>query len=220
MLVLRNMDELFDDAFLPLDTSSRLFAAGHACVCNPRRLAHYPPSFRPSACAFTAQQHSSNPDAAQSSGGDPLLLSPSHAMLNGGLVVLRPSESLFAQITAFLSSLSSSSSILQEHLPFADQSLLSTLFRGRWVALPYVYNALRTMRWRGVHDALWRDERVKCVHYILTPKPWEEGEGGEAEAKEVVDNNGRDDVTRRWWVEVDRERRRWERSAGVEEDGW
>ena len=45
MLVLRNMDELMD---LELDnadmegTGKRVFAASHACVCNPAKKAHYP----------------------------------------------------------------------------------------------------------------------------------------------------------------------------------
>jgi hypothetical protein len=41
------------------------------------------------------------------------------------------------------------------------------------VALPYVYNAFKTLRWKGVHDAIWRDDEVKNVHYIMSPKPWE-----------------------------------------------
>lgn len=45
MLVMRNMDELMD---LELDPSAqegkgqRVFAAAHACVCNPMKKAHYP----------------------------------------------------------------------------------------------------------------------------------------------------------------------------------
>src|SRR4051812_25622909 len=40
MVVLRNMDELMD---LPLDPEgSRVFAASHACVCNPLKKPHYP----------------------------------------------------------------------------------------------------------------------------------------------------------------------------------
>lgn len=48
MLVVRNMDELMDDGWLPLDEAGmdgkgqRVFAAGHACVCNPLAKAHYP----------------------------------------------------------------------------------------------------------------------------------------------------------------------------------
>lgn len=45
MLVLKNMDELMD---LKLDSpelegkGDRVFAASHACVCNPMKKAHYP----------------------------------------------------------------------------------------------------------------------------------------------------------------------------------
>lgn len=45
MLVLQNMDELMD---LDLDSPAlegkgeRVFAAGHACVCNPLKKPHYP----------------------------------------------------------------------------------------------------------------------------------------------------------------------------------
>lgn len=45
MLVLKNMDELMD---IPLDapalkgTGDRVFAASHACVCNPLQKPHYP----------------------------------------------------------------------------------------------------------------------------------------------------------------------------------
>lgn len=45
MLILQNMDELMD---LPLDgpdakgTGDRVFAASHACVCNPLKKPHYP----------------------------------------------------------------------------------------------------------------------------------------------------------------------------------
>jgi alpha-N-acetylglucosamine transferase len=45
MLVLQNMDELMD---IPLDapskngTGDRVFAASHACLCNPLNKPHYP----------------------------------------------------------------------------------------------------------------------------------------------------------------------------------
>lgn len=40
IIVRRNMDELMD---LPLDESDgRVFAAAHACACNPMKKAHYP----------------------------------------------------------------------------------------------------------------------------------------------------------------------------------
>ena len=92
---------------------------------------------------------------------------------------------------------------------FADQSLLSDLFRGRWVALPYIYNALKTLRWKGVHDCIWRDDQVKNVHYILAPKPWN--------AKEV--HNDADRVTHGWFWDMNDERLKSEKEAGIE-DGY
>lgn len=64
---------------------------------------------------------------------------------------------------------------------FADQSLLSDTFPGRWVALPYIYNALKTLRWPGVHDKIWRDDQVKNIHYILGDKPWNNPKGSHTE---------------------------------------
>ena len=214
--------------------------------------------------------------------------------LNGGLLVVCPSQTLSAQIQSALQAFAlahshshpppspsppASPSPLTESkengkkkkkkkkkphhhllLPFAEQSLLSRLFPRRWAPLPYAYNALKTLRWRGVHDGLWRDGEVRCVHYILTPKPWERegrgerekekggggggGEGGEEREErerngygersreeseeEGMGDNGvvpavvveDDEVTYGWWDEVDAERRRWEREAGIEADGW
>lgn len=39
MLVLENMDELMT---LPLNPDTAVFAASHACTCNPFNKAHYP----------------------------------------------------------------------------------------------------------------------------------------------------------------------------------
>lgn len=45
MMVLQNMDELMDLELDPPEmagTGNRVFAASHACVCNPLHKAHYP----------------------------------------------------------------------------------------------------------------------------------------------------------------------------------
>jgi lipopolysaccharide biosynthesis glycosyltransferase len=97
-------------------------------------------------------------------------------------------------------------------MEFADQSLLSELYRDRWVPLPYVYNALKTMRWKGVHHDIWRDDRVKNVHYILSPKPWDE-----------VDQDGNFvglDESHKWWVDVNKERKAAEKSQDIPDDGF
>jgi len=73
--------------------------------------------------------------------------------------------------------------------------LLADCFPGRWVSLPYVYNALKTMRWKGVHDVIWRDAEVKNVHYLLSPKPWDETE-------EDIKSRGEREEIHAWWWEV------------------
>lgn len=209
MLVLHNMDELMT---LPLDPpdlaasgdkakSRRVFAAGHACVCNPLKKKHYPADWIPANCAFTSQH--SDPETAQTVGADPAV--GPLGFMNGGLQVVNPSEEVYSQIVKHMDA--------DAHaMDFADQSLLSGLFRERWVPLPYVYNALKTLRWEGVHARIWRDERVKNVHYLLTPKPWDElDEQGEFTGTEE---------SHKWWVEINKERKRAERESGIVDDGF
>uniref|UniRef100_L2FFU3 Glycosyl transferase family protein n=1 Tax=Colletotrichum fructicola (strain Nara gc5) TaxID=1213859 RepID=L2FFU3_COLFN len=177
--------------------SVRVFAAGHACVCNPLKKPHYPKDWTPENCAFTTQHGS--PEEAQRVGPDPVTASPL-GFMNGGLQVVNPSKRLFRQIVQHMEQGAMD-------MDFADQSLLSELYRGRWVPLPYVYNALKTLRWEGVHDEIWRDAEVKNVHYILAPKPWDE-----------VDAEGNwtgKEESHRWWVDFNNDRKASERAIGV-----
>ncbi|KAM7196186.1 Galactinol synthase 2 [Rhypophila sp. PSN 637] len=168
MLVVRNMDELMDEHVVGLDpislegTGNRVFAACHACTCNPAKKAHYPKDWVPQNCAYTTQH--SNPTLAQTAGAPPNA-SPSR-MPNGGLLVINPSEATYKILLSALEDPKTGT------YDFADQELLGDIFGSRWVTLPYIYNALKPMRWSGVHDAIWRDENVKNVHYIMSPKPW------------------------------------------------
>lgn len=201
MVVLRNMDELMD---IPLDgpemkgKGDRVFAASHACLCNPLNKPHYPKDWIPENCAFTAQH--GTPEKAQEDG------MPSDygiTMPNGGMQVVVPCAETYDTILNALQDEKTSS------YDFSDQSLLGDVFRGRWVPLPYVYNALKTLRWKGVHDAIWRDESVKLVHYILSPKPWDETE--EDRKKE-----GRDG-SHQWWWDVNERRLKEERARGIDD---
>ncbi|KAL4905857.1 hypothetical protein BDW74DRAFT_177556 [Aspergillus multicolor] len=102
---------------------------------------------------------------------------------------------------------------------FADQSLLGDLLRDRWVALPYVYNALKTLRWEGVHEFFWEDAEVRNVHFILGLKPWEEGDEGQGQnGTAALDGKGkgRDPLHEGWW-EVNRERLKEEKARGVDD---
>ena len=124
--------------------------------------------------------------------------------MNGGLQVVNPSKEVYDLIVGHMNSGAAID------MDFADQSLLSDLFKGRWVPLPYIYNALKTMRW--VHSEIWRDDKVKNIHYILAPKPWDE--------MDAEGNNISKDPTFAWWVEANQERLMLEKKAGVEVDGF
>lgn len=155
-------------------------------------------SFRiPSNCAFT-HQHVATEEAQ-------LIGAPCTTGLqyvNGGLQVVNPSMAVYNLIIAALQDPRTAG------YAFADQSLLSDLFRGRWVALPYIYNALKTLRWKGVHDAIWRDDKVKNVHYILSPKPWE--------SKDVHRDEDRE--SHGWFWAANKERLAAERQAGINDE--
>lgn len=116
---------------------------------------------------------------------------------------MNPSQAIYDKITNQLATSATT------NYDFADQSLLSDIFRGRWVTIPYIYNALKTMRWKGVHDAIWRDDKVKNVHYILSPKPWDED--GNIRKEPGPDR----DPSHAWWWEFTEERYKEEESRGV-----
>ncbi len=201
MLCLKNMDELMD---VPLDGAdmkgegARVFAASHACLCNPLNKPHYPRDWVPENCAFTYQH--SDPEKAQKEGAPPDL---GITMPNGGLQVVVPCDETYNKIAAAMSDDKTSS------YDFSDQSLLGDVFHGRWVALPYVYNALKTLRWKGVHDAIWRDDRVKNIHYILSPKPWDESEEDRRAEKR--------DCANAWWWDVNDRRLQQEKKNGIDD---
>lgn len=186
MLVLKNMDELMEMELDPPSMAGKgqkVFAASHACVCNPLKKPHYPKDWIPENCAFTSQHD--KPDEAQKVGAAPDF---GLGMPNGGLQVVNPSNEVYQLI---LEQLAKPNSMDYD---FADQSLLGDVFNGRWVALPYIYNALKTLRHKGVHEQIWRDDEVKNVHYILSPKPWDEKPGEEKEE------------SHKWWHALNQER--------------
>ncbi|KGO77210.1 Glycosyl transferase, family 8 [Penicillium italicum] len=200
MLVLQNMDELMEMDLDPPEMKGegdRVFAASHACVCNPLGKPHYPKDWIPANCAYTTQHDSA--DIAQTVGA------PANAGLaipNGGLQVVNPTQAVYDKIIEQLDSSATS------QYDFADQSLLGDIFQGRWVALPYIYNALKTLRRAGVHDAIWRDDKVKNVHYILSPKPWDEyGDNQQSEQNY--------DPTHAWWKTLNAERLEEEQEHGL-----
>lgn len=198
MLVLQNMDELMELELDPPEMAgngNRVYAASHACACNPFKKPHYPKHWIPENCAFTTQHGS--PDKAQTDGAPP---DAGIACPNGGLQVVNPSKGTYDKIVDTLKN-----GDLTSSYDFADQSLLGERFYGRWVTLPYIYNALKTLRMPGVHDAIWRDDKVKNIHYILSPKPWDE----------TVETSSNE--THLWWLRMNKERIASERSQGIDD---
>lgn len=162
-------------------------------AANPCRALTHTLDRIPENCAYTSQHP--DPETAQSQGAPP---TTGLGMPNGGLQVVNPSQKLYDQI---LHSLTSTSKV--ENYEFADQSLLSDVFWGRWVPLPYTYNALKTLRSKDVHSPIWKDEQVKNIHYILSPKPWDEKLGEESNETHV------------WWLKANDERLAAEKTSGI-----
>lgn len=202
MVVVRNMDELME---LPLDRKLAVFAASHACVCNPYNKSHYPVDWHKGNCAYTKYTPI---DSSRISG--PFTQEHDHifgpasttglSICNGGLQVVDPHPDTYSKI---LDALENSNQT--DRYEFADQSLLSDVFEGAWVPLSYKYNALKTIR--TIHD-IWDDDEVKNIHYIINPKPWD-----------VVDDEDRDQAdntdTFRYWFEIDAERLEDDRKRGI-----
>lgn len=196
MLVRKNLDELMDIELDPPSMQAegdRVFAAAHACCCNPMKKPHYPKTWVPSACAFTAQH--ADPALAQKSGTSNKL---SFGMPNSGTVVTNPCHEAYERILAQLKNDEAVRSYI-----FPDQALLGDVFHGRWVSLPYVYNGLKTMRQEEVHGAIWRDDCVKNVHYIFGPKPWQQR------------REDCPDEIYTWWHDANDERLAEEKKAGI-----
>lgn len=111
---------------------------------------------KPENCAYT---HPVNPPPMNADSP------PTYGLLNGGLFVCKPSEKLYGEIERFIEE-----DPRIETFQFAEQDLLGIFFKGRWKALPYYYNALKTLR--IIHKNLWKDEDIRNIHYILADKPW------------------------------------------------
>ncbi|OCF40041.1 hypothetical protein I317_06179 [Kwoniella heveanensis CBS 569] len=161
MMLRQNMDELFD---FPLQNDQ--IAATFGCICNYAKSTWAPPFWSKENCGFTQSYHPTaitHPVPTSTSG--PL------SMLNSGIVVLIPSVERYDSITRYLTS---SDPAIQERIAgwmFPDQDLLQEFFCGRWISLPWIYNAIKTMRYE--HGNFFRDDEVRNLHYIVD-KPWKQ----------------------------------------------
>ncbi|KAJ7492501.1 nucleotide-diphospho-sugar transferase [Mycena latifolia] len=188
MLVKENIDDLMEMELPPGG-----IAAAHACACNPRKIPHYPADWIPENCAFTAVPSPTAPPTTPAEQPRP------YGLLNSGTVVLEPSLELAKGLYHFLDT--------DERVPtfrFPDQDLLSAYFQGKWTALPWYYNALKTLR--TIHAPLWDDNVARVVHYILADKPWQTRESKEYAV-----------VNSWWWAQFDKLS---EKLRTEDADGW
>jgi len=183
--VYKNMDEIFDIA-LPNNT---WVAAAHACVCNLDLDDWAPGNWKKKNCGYTNLSH---PTALQRGLPVPSDLAPPHtwALLNGGVFLYKPRKELWQTMHHFFLT----SPNLKTY-QFPDQDFLAEFFQGKWLSLPWKYNALKTMKqW---HQNIWRDDEVKGLHYIVD-KPWEKRVASDG----IGGHLGRDGETHKWWWEV------------------
>ncbi|KAI8958456.1 glycosyltransferase family 8 protein [Daldinia sp. FL1419] len=181
MAIFRNMDAVFDKLSL---LEENWLGANPACICNRDHDPWALDDWCPENCAYTSQSHQSalsRPTQPEKGG------KRTHHLMNSGMLLFRPSKVQWDSMMDFFNTTPLLSSFL-----FPDQDFLGHFFAGRWKALGWQFNALKTMKYW--HTDIWRDEEVVCLHYIVD-KPWAKriGEDG------IAGHMGRDGITHSWW---------------------
>ncbi|KAI1382011.1 nucleotide-diphospho-sugar transferase [Hypoxylon crocopeplum] len=179
--VFNNPDSVFDKlSQLP----KGWLGTTHCCVCNLDSDPWAPEEWRPENCAYTPLSH---PSALSQPIQPTAKSSRTYHLINSGMFLFRPSESLWeSMMTAF------NTTPMLSTFKFPDQDFLAFFFSGKWMALGWQYNALKTMKYW--HPNIWRDDKVVCLHYIVD-KPWVKRVGDDG----VAGYKGQDGVTHGWW---------------------
>ncbi|KAG8760380.1 hypothetical protein FRC14_003237 [Serendipita sp. 396] len=194
MLVLKNIDELFD---LPITTNQ--VAAVYACTCNPFKIQFYPKDWIPANCGYSQPNY---PECLKEPRDSSIPRPRTHSLLNSGMFLCRPSKELLGRMRKMLDT-----SPLVPTWKFCDQDLIGNFFGGggskdpsdwgeitkeelgdQWLPVPYYFNALKPLR--KTHASFWRDEDIRVVHYILDDKPWKD---------RPTDDESYEEVKRWWW---------------------
>jgi inositol 3-alpha-galactosyltransferase len=160
--------------------------ASHACVCNLDRDAWAPKDWNQKNCAHTGETPDSAPPPVTD---DP----PTHAMMNTGTFVFRPTARLSAHVLEQFNGGIDADTLAS--MKFPDQDFLNEVFHGKWRSLHWSTNALKT--WRYWHENMWRDGEVCVLHYIVD-KPWAKRVGADG----VAGYKGLDGETHGWWWTV------------------
>ncbi|KAI0177393.1 nucleotide-diphospho-sugar transferase [Pestalotiopsis sp. NC0098] len=181
MAIFRNADSVFEKA---AELPDGWIGTNHSCVCNRDGDPWAPEDWKRENCAYTPVKH---PEALTEP-TQPTVNGPrTHTLLNGGMFLFKPTPDLWADMLSEFHT-----TPLLSSFKFPDQDFLAHYFRGRWRALGWQYNALKTMRYW--HENIWRDEEVVCLHYVVD-KPWAKRNDVDG----IAGYKGRDGVTHQWW---------------------
>ncbi|KAI9818408.1 MAG: hypothetical protein M1827_000466 [Pycnora praestabilis] len=191
VMIMRNMDELFDFKLPARDW----LAANHACVCNKDSDPWAPPDWKTENCGYTPTKH---PHALTHPTPVTKDSRPTYHLLNSGLFIFHPGAELWDSMLNFFNT-----TPLLSTFSFPDQDFLAEFFRYKWVSIGWQFNALKTMRYW--HPDMWRDDEVRGLHYIVD-KPW----AARVPEDGIAGYLGRDGVTHQWWWD---EYEDWERST-------
>ncbi|KAG0645102.1 glycosyl transferase [Hyphodiscus hymeniophilus] len=194
MLVLQNMDELFEFDLPNKDW----IAANHACVCNLDGDAWAPSNWTKENCAYTGLAPMSDPTPVPvvGNGEGKEAWSESHRLLNSGMFIFEPHQAQWERMLTFLKT-----DMRVKNFLFPDQDFLAAYFLGKWKSISWQYNALKTMRYW--HSEMWSDAEVRNLHFIVD-KPWSKRVGSDG----VAGYRGGDGITHSWWW---REYEAWEK---------
>ncbi|KAH8920643.1 glycosyltransferase family 8 protein [Atractiella rhizophila] len=150
MLALQSIDELMT---LPLEKDQ--IAAAPDCTCNFNKHEEFPSDWTPTNCAYAQPQ--------------PLVLTAdshrNHHIFNSGCTVYTPSKEGWEKLKDRLDNDDTVPDLI-----FGDQEFLRFHYRGRYVPLPWQYNALKTLSF--THPEVFNLQEVKILHYTMD-KPWE-----------------------------------------------
>ncbi|KXT06941.1 hypothetical protein AC578_7101 [Pseudocercospora eumusae] len=182
ILIRRNLDDVFDIRRPGPDW----IAVHPACSCNADGDPLAPSHWVPENCPCTPLKH---PEALDAPIIEPKTEAQkdTYSFMNSGVFVLTPSKELWERMEHFRLT-----DPRVQTFRYPDQNFLDTFFKDKWIPIGWQYNAMKTIRYW--HPALWRDEEVRCLHYVVD-KPWEARTGKGEEAGYL----GKDGETHYWW---------------------
>lgn len=182
IMIRKNMDDIFNTK-LP---GENWVAAAHACVCNLDNDPWAPVNWVPENCAYTGQI---NPHATTEAAvvPPPGLGKETHRLFNSGVILLKPSPTIWKKM---ISNLESSNKVSKYIFP--DQDFLNDFFADHWISLCWQYNAIKTMKYW--HPEIWSEISIVALHFIVD-KPWASMQRKDG----IAGYLGKDGETHDWW---------------------